>query len=180
MRLTGECSSLPCSRARASSWRRAQQDSTGSRASGGVHQTTASQSSSADVIDVSSGSKMSLALRGGIGPIVSGQTITKATVTISDLELVDANGGSVVLSSNGFRGDLVALQNQLGQLFSQQSVQAGRYTAMRFRLRSAWVEAQDVNGALTVYASQDVDRVSSPGTRACGRSSSRASTRTAS
>jgi hypothetical protein len=133
-------------------------DSTGSRPSGGVAEITASQSSSADVIDVSSGSKMSLALRGGIGPIVSGQTITKATVTISDLELVDASGGSVVLSSNGFRGDLVALQDQLGQLFSQQSVQAGRYTAMRFRLKSAWVEAQDVNGALTVYASQDVDK----------------------
>jgi hypothetical protein len=134
-------------------------NSTGGGGGGAVDETTASQSSSADVIDVSSGSKISLALLGGQGPIISGPTLMKATVTMGDLELVDGNGGSITLSSNGFRADLLALQNQLGQLFSEQSVRAGRYTAMRFRLKSAWVEAQDPDGALTVYASPDVDTI---------------------
>lgn len=113
--------------------------------------------SSADVIDVRSGSRASLSLRGGLGPFISGHSITKATVSLSDLELVDANGGSLVLSSAPFTGDLIALQNQLGQVLSTQSIQAGQYTAMRFRLRSAWIEAQDTQGATTVYASQGVD-----------------------
>lgn len=115
------------------------------------------EQASADVIDVSSGASMSLALQGGLGPILSDQTITKATMSLGDIELVDANGGSVVLSSEGFTGDLVALQDQLGQIFSDRSVQAGRYTAMRFRLKSAWIEAQDAQGANTVYATQGVD-----------------------
>lgn len=132
--------------------------------------TTASPSgvqstSSADVIDVRSGSRTSLALRGGLGPIVSGQTITKATVSLDDFELVDATGGSVVLSNTPFTGDLIALQDQLGQILSAQSIQVGQYTALRFRLRSAWVEAQDAQGATTVYASQGVDTSQfSPGT----------------
>ncbi len=137
-------------------------DSSGSGANGGGDSTTASDSalpstSSADVIDVSSGSHISLALRGGLGPILSGQTITKAVVSMSDLELVDASGASAVLSSAPFTGDLVELQDQLGQIFSQQSIQAGRYTALRFRLRSAAIEAQDAQGAATVYASQGAD-----------------------
>ncbi|HEX8794781.1 MAG TPA: DUF4382 domain-containing protein [Polyangiaceae bacterium] len=116
-----------------------------------------SRSSSADVIDVSSGSEISLAVRGGIGPIISGQTLMKATVTMTDLELV-ADSGSTALSGNSFTVQLLMLQNELGQLFSQQSVKAGHYTAMRFRLKSASVETQDVNGALTVYASPKADR----------------------
>lgn len=114
-------------------------------------------SSSADVLDVRSGSRMSLALRGGLGPIVSGQTITKATVSLSDLELVDENGGSVALSSAPFTGDLIALQDQLGPIFSQQSVREGRYSAIRFRLRGAGIEARDGQGATTVYASRGFD-----------------------
>jgi hypothetical protein len=133
-------------------------DSIGRGAGGAVHETTASQSSSADVLDVSSGSNVSLALRGGVGPIISGLTLTKATVMMTNLELVDDSGGSIALSSNGFQADLLALQNQLGQLFSQQSVKAGSYTALRFGLKSAWVETQDVNGALTVHASPGVDK----------------------
>ncbi|HEX8794232.1 MAG TPA: hypothetical protein VF765_24985 [Polyangiaceae bacterium] len=117
----------------------------------------AQSSSSADVLDVKSGSRMSLALRGGMGPIVSGQTITKATVSLSDLELVDESGQSVALSSAPFTGDLVALQDQLGSIFAQQSVQAGRYTAMRFRLGGAAIEAQDGQGAASVYATQGFD-----------------------
>lgn len=117
-----------------------------------------SRSSSADVVDVSSGSKVSLALRGGMGPIISGQTLMKATVTMTDLELVDGSGGSIALSSKGFQADLLRLQNELGQLFSQQSVKAGRYTAMRFRLKSAWVETQGVSGAFTVYATPGADK----------------------
>jgi hypothetical protein len=117
-----------------------------------------SQSSSADVVDVSSGSKVSLALRGGIGPIISGQTLMKATVTMTDLELVDGSGGSIMLSSDTFTVQLLTLQNELRKLVSQRSVKAGRYAAMRFRLKSAWVETQDVNAALTVYASPDADK----------------------
>jgi hypothetical protein len=113
--------------------------------------------SSADVVDVRSGSRASLALRGGLGPIVSGQTITKATVSLDDLQLVDANGGSVALSNAPFTGDLIALQDQLGPIFSAQSIQTGQYAALRFRLRSAWIEAQDTQGVTTVYASQGVD-----------------------
>jgi hypothetical protein len=111
-----------------------------------------------DAIDVSTDTKLSLALRGSVGPIISGQTLTKATVTMTDLELVDGSGSSVSLSSNGFMADLLGLQNQTGQLFPAQPVKAGRYPAMRFRVKNAWVEVQDANGALTAYASPGVDK----------------------
>jgi hypothetical protein len=115
-----------------------------------------------DVITVSSGSTMSLAVLGGVGPIISGQTVTKATVTMSDLELVDGSGGSTSLSSNGFKADLLGLQNQLGQLFSPQSVKAGSYAALKFRVKSASVEVQAPDGSLTEYASPDVDKRQAP------------------
>jgi hypothetical protein len=111
-----------------------------------------------DTIDVSTDSKLALSLRGSVGPIISGQTLTKATITMSDLELVDGSGGSVALSGNGFMADLLGLQNQVGQLFPAQPVKTGRYTELRFRLKNAWVEAQDANGALTAYASAGVDK----------------------
>jgi hypothetical protein len=133
-------------------------NSTGGGARGEVLETTASQSSSEDAIDVSTDSKLALSLRGSVGPIISGQTLTKATVTMSNLELVDGSGGSVALSGNGFQADILGLQNQVGQLFPAQPVKAGRYTALRFRLKNAWVVAQDANGALTAYASPEVDK----------------------
>ena len=120
-------------------------NSTGGGARGEVLETTASQSSSEDAIDVSTDSKLALSLRGSVGPIISGQTLTKATVTMSNLELVDGSGGSVALSGNGFQADILGLQNQVGQLFPAQPVKAGRYTALRFRLKNAWVVAQDAS-----------------------------------
>lgn len=111
-----------------------------------------------DAIVVSTDTKLALTLRGSVGPIISGQTLTKATVTMSNLELVDDSGGSVALSGNGFQADILGLQNQVGQLFPAQPVKAGRYTALRFRLMNAWVVAQDADGALTAYASPGVDK----------------------
>ena len=111
-----------------------------------------------DSIDVSTDSKLALSLRGSVGPIIYGRTLTKATVTMSNLELVDDSGGSVALSGNGFMADLLGLQNQVGQLFPAQPVKAGRYSALRFHLKNAWVVAQDANGALTAYASAGADK----------------------
>lgn len=113
--------------------------------------------SSADAIDVSKGSKLSLALHGGPGPLASGQTITKASVTLSNVQLVDASGNTVALSSDAYTGDLVALQNKLGQIFPKQAIQAGSYSAMQFRLDGAWVEAHDAQGNATVYAAPGAD-----------------------
>ncbi len=101
---------------------------------------------------------LALSLRGSVGPIISGQTLTKATITMTDLELVDGSGGSVALSSNGFMADILGLQNQVGQLFPAQPVKAGRYSALRFHLKNAWVVAQDANGSLTAYASAGADK----------------------
>ena len=64
-------------------------------------------------IHVAANAEASLALRGGLGPIVEGQTVTKAMVTLQDLQLVDTNGRSVPIIQGTFTTDLVSLQNDL-------------------------------------------------------------------
>src|SRR5690554_1515366 len=47
------------------------------------------------VIDVTRSAPVSLSLRGGLGPIVEGQTVSRAVVAIEAIELVGADGAIV-------------------------------------------------------------------------------------
>ena len=117
----------------------------------------ASAPDSAGAIEVARDSQVSLRLRGGLGPIVEGQTVTKAMVSLQDVELVGADGTPVPLLSNGVTTDLVGLENSLQSLVDEQTVAAGHYTDLRFRLTSAWIETVDAQSVTRVFASQGVD-----------------------
>jgi hypothetical protein len=117
---------------------------------------TKSDASSSGGIDIAPSSRLSLALRGGLGPLIPGQTITKAMVTMEDLQLVATNSAAPLVR-NSVTVDLVALQDDLQQIMDQQSVQAGEFTHMRFRLRSAWIQTLDDQDETHVFASPDVD-----------------------
>ena len=92
-----------------------------------------------------------------LGPIIEGQTVTRAVVTIEDVELVSESGASVVLAQGAMNVDLLAAQNDLDQLVQQQSIDVGRFTQLRFRLDSAFVEAIDAQSVTHVFASEGVD-----------------------
>lgn len=121
--------------------------------------TGAAPTASSDVIHVAQQSQVGLALRGSLGPVIDGQTLTKSVLTLEDVELVSASGSgsNVVLVSGQMTTDLLSVQNDLQQLVQQQAIQAGQYMAIRFRLDSAYVETVDAQGATDVYASQGVD-----------------------
>jgi hypothetical protein len=88
---------------------------------------------------------------------VEGQTVTKAVVTLEDLELTDESGRSVVLLPGSVSVDLVAFQNDLDQVIQRQGIEAGRFTQLRFRLTSAWIESIDAQSVTHVLASEGVD-----------------------
>jgi hypothetical protein len=110
-----------------------------------------------DVVDVAPDSKVGLSLQGSLGPIVEGETITKAMVTLQDVQLVGDGGTSAVLVSDSVTTDLVSIDNDLQKLIDGVSVDPGRYTGVRFRLTSAWMQATDAQGATHVFASDGVD-----------------------
>jgi hypothetical protein len=118
---------------------------------------TAGTSAGAQVIDIAADSHLSIAMRGGGGPIVEGQTVTRAMITISDVELVSDSGETQVLRQDAVSLDLLALENRLQTLVQQQSIAAGRFTSCRFRLSSAWIETEDTQGGVRVFASDGVD-----------------------
>jgi len=125
--------------------------------SGPADTSSSGQVANSDVIDVAQQSQVGVALRGSLGPVIDGQTITRSVLTLEDIELVSASGSNVVLMSGQMTTDLLSVQNDLTQLVQQQAIQAGQYTAVRFRLDSAYVETVDAQGATYVYASQGVD-----------------------
>ena len=110
------------------------------------------------LIDVAQGSKMSLGVRGGLGPVIEGRSITKAMVTIQDVELVNASGASVALFRDSVTIDLLEVQDDIRSLFGDQAIDAGQFTQVRFRLTSAWIESVDEQGATEVFASEQADR----------------------
>jgi hypothetical protein len=110
------------------------------------------------LIDVGPDSQASLALRGGIGPVIEGQTITKAMVTMEDVELVSASGAPVVLLHDPVTTDLLTVQDNLRPLFGDQAIEAGQFTQLRFRLKSAWIQTADDQGVPHVFASDQADR----------------------
>jgi hypothetical protein len=126
-------------------------------------------SAQSGVIDVASNSQISLSLRGGLGPIVEGRTVTKAIVTVSDVELVSESGRSLVVSSEARRVDLLAFQNDLDQLVASRSIEVDRYREIRFRLRSAWIETTDDQQVTRVFASEEADRSEFSAVQSVGR-----------
>ena len=115
-------------------------------------------SSSAGAIDVASSSRLSLSLRGSLGPIIEGQTITKAMVTLQDVELASDSGAAFPLMTGSVTADLLSLQDSLQELVQGQTVEAGRFTNLRFHLVSAWIETTDAENTTHVFATDRVDR----------------------
>jgi hypothetical protein len=109
-------------------------------------------------IDVAPDSRVSLGLRGSLGPVIEGQTITKAMVTMQDVELVSASGAQVVLLHGSITTDLLVVQNDLRPLFADLAIEAGQFTAIRFRLTSAWIQTVDAQGVSHVFASEQADQ----------------------
>jgi hypothetical protein len=108
------------------------------------------------VIDVAANSEMSLSLRGGLGPIIKGETVDKAVVTMDRVELVDEKGEVAVLSTQRVTCDLVGLQNDLEEFVAKRATRASRFKELKVRLESAWLETYD--GSLThLFASDDAD-----------------------
>jgi hypothetical protein len=99
-----------------------------------------------------------MSLRGSLGPIIEGQTISKAMVTLQDVELVSDQGAAVSLMSGSVSADLLSLQDTLEELVHQQAIEAGHFTELRFRLTSAWIETTDAENTTHVFASDQVDR----------------------
>lgn len=109
------------------------------------------------VIDVTQGAPVSLALQGGLGPIVEGQTVNRAVVSIESIELVSAEGYAVPLLNQPATVDLLAVQNSLDELISGVPLPPGQFTHMRFRLGGAFIEVASFDGGVQFFATPGMD-----------------------
>ena len=78
--------------------------------------------------------------------------LTAAMVTISEIDLVGANG-PIVLSTTKVTTDLLKLANDTVDLVTDAVVPAGTYTELRFVITGGYVEVQQAGGGSIIYAS---------------------------
>lgn len=116
-----------------------------------------SRQASAPFIDVAPNSPVTLALRGGMGPIVEGQTVNSAVVTFQSIQLVGVDGNVVPLLDQPMTVDLLALQNSLEDLVSQVPLPPGRFSHLRCQLGGAYIEAAGPDGGVQLYATPGME-----------------------
>ena len=112
------------------------------------------------VIEVARSAPVSLSLGGGLGPIVEGQTVNRAIVSLQSIELVGADGSIVPFVDEPITVDLLAIQNDLEQLVAGIPLPPGKFTHMRVRLGGALIEVTDDQGTSQYFATPDFDLAS--------------------
>ena len=109
------------------------------------------------IIDVARSAPVSLSLGGGLGPIVEGQTVNRAIVSLETIELVGADGTIVPLLDQPITVDLLAVQNDLEQLVAGIPLPPGQFTHFRVQMGGALIEVTDDQGALQYFATPGFD-----------------------
>ena len=114
---------------------------------------------SAPLIDVAPGASLSLALRGGAGPQIAGQSVTHAMVMIEEVRLEGADVAPVILLEQPTMVDLVAIDNQLDQLIAGVDLGAARFSSLRVRMSSAFIQTVDASGVVHTFASEELSEM---------------------
>ncbi len=78
--------------------------------------------------------------------------LTAAVVTITEIDLVGADG-FVVLSTSTVTTDLLSLANDTANLVNEATVPAGTYSQLRFVISGGYVEVPQSGGGSIIYAS---------------------------
>lgn len=78
--------------------------------------------------------------------------ITSAVVTITEVDLVDS-GGVTVLSTQKVTTDLLTLQNEAATLVKDAVVPSGTYTQLRFKITGGYIAVEQSDGGSIIYAS---------------------------
>lgn len=109
------------------------------------------------VIDIRQSAPVSLALRGGIGPILEGQTVDRAAVLLNSIQLISVEGTLISLLDQPTMIDLISVQNSLDQLVSGLQLPPGQFTGMRFGLEGAFIEVMGPEGGAELFATPGMD-----------------------